>query len=246
MPRTRRLLGSGGYNAELLAHIVGGRGRVVTVDLDPYVVQRTGRLCAEAGNSRVTAVLGDGGRGAPAHVPAGGLDGIVIKHTATDIAPAWRDQLAEGGRLVVPLQIGGHTRSVTLVRGGDTLHAEHWTYCGFVRDRGAAARTAPMVRLADGAVTVRWENGVLGAYGPAGPEPARRFAACVRTWDRNVRTSGYPAMSVHPAGTPDDRLPPGDVLEMPASRLVLGWPGRGARVTGPDAPAETVVAGQST
>ncbi|MFJ3590784.1 methyltransferase, FxLD system [Streptomyces sp. NPDC090231] len=331
-------VGSGGYNAELLAHIVGERGRVVTVDLDPYVVQRTRRLCAEAGSGRVTAVLGDGGRGAPAHVPAGGFDGIVITHTATDIAPAWRDQLAEGGRLVVPLEIGGYTRSVTLVRRGDTLYAEHWTYCGFVRDRGAAARTAPMVRLAGGAVTVRWENGVPGdtggldealrgprhelatglvvagpfnfetlqvfaastlagfcrltvpdgselvaqrdaaavvadgslaylthvkihgapepagsrtefyihAYGPAGPELARRFAACVRTWDLDVRASGYPSMSVHPAGTPDDRLPPGDVLEKPASRLVLGWPGRGARVTGPDAPAETVVAGQST
>ncbi|WP_073736226.1 class I SAM-dependent methyltransferase [Streptomyces sp. CB02488] len=86
----------------------------------------------------------------------------------------------------------------------------------------------------------------IHAYGPAGPELARRFAACVRTWDLDVRASGYPSMSVHPAGTPDDRLPPGDVLEKPASRLVLGWPGRGARVTGPDAPAETVVAGQST
>ncbi|MFJ4902019.1 hypothetical protein [Streptomyces sp. NPDC088727] len=96
---------------------------------------------------------------------AGGFDGIVITHTATDIAPAWRDQLAEGGRLVVPLQIGGYTRSVTLVRRGDTFYAEHWTYCGFVRDRGTAARTVPMVRLAGGAVTVRWENGVPGDTG---------------------------------------------------------------------------------
>ena len=39
--------GSGGYNAELLAHVVGERGRVMTVDLDPYVVNRTQRLCTE-------------------------------------------------------------------------------------------------------------------------------------------------------------------------------------------------------
>ncbi|MFJ8752143.1 methyltransferase, FxLD system [Streptomyces sp. NPDC102441] len=329
-------VGAGGYNAELLAHIVGERGRVVTVDLDPYVVHRTARLCAEAGSGRVTAVLGDGGQGAPGHVPAGGFNGVIITHNATDIAPAWRDQLAEGGRLVVPLEVGGYTRSITLVRRGDILRSQHWTYCGFVRDRGAAARTAPVAHLAGGAVTVRWEHGVpddtrgleealrgqrhelatgfvvagqfnfetlqlfaastltgfcrltvpegselvtqrdaaavvadgslaylthvkihdapepgasrtefyIHAYGPAAPELAQRFAACVRTWDREVRASGYPPLSVHPAGTPDDQLPPGDVLDKPACRLVFRWPGRDAQVPRPVAPAGAVAAAE--
>ncbi|MGW3299860.1 methyltransferase, FxLD system [Streptomyces rubiginosohelvolus] len=314
-------VGSGGYNAELLAHIVGDRGRVVTVDLDPFVVRRAKRLCAEAGSGRVTAVLGDGGQGAPGHVPPGGFDAVIITHTATDIAAAWRDQLAEGGRLVVPLDVGGYTRSITLVRRGDVLHAEHWTYCGFVRDRGGAARTVPTTSLAGGEVTVRWELGMAGdttgleealrgeryelstglvvagqfnfetlqlfaattlggfcrlsvpekselvaqrdaaaivadgslaylthiqvsegpdtadrraeffihAYGTAGPELAGRFASCVRTWDRGVRESWYPPLSIHPAGTPDDQLPPGDLVDTPACRLVFDWPGRGAR-----------------
>jgi protein-L-isoaspartate(D-aspartate) O-methyltransferase len=311
-------VGAGGYNAELLAHVLGPRGRVVTVDLDPYVVHRTKRLCAEAGSGRVTALMGDGCLGAPAHVPARGFDGIVITHNAADIAPAWREQLADGARLVVPLQIGGYTRSITLARRGDTLHAEHWTFCGFVRDRGAAARTAPAVELAGGEVTVRWEDGVPGgtsgldealrgpclelgtgvvlpgqtsfetlqiyaattlpgfcrlaspegsrfvsqrdaaamaadgslaylacvqihkastpadsrweffihAYGPAAQDLAARFAACVRDWGRHVRENGYPCLTVHPAGTPDNRLPPGDVLDKPASRLVFQWPGQ--------------------
>ncbi|MEV7959186.1 hypothetical protein ACFVZR_33900 [Streptomyces sp. NPDC058316] len=150
---------SGGYNAELLAHVLGPRGRVVTVDVDPYVVHRTKRLCAEAGSGRVIAVLGDGGLGAPGHVTADGFDGVIITHNAADIAPAWREQLSDGARLVVPLEMGGYTRSLTLVRRGDVLHTEHWTYCGFVRDRVAAARTAPAVPLADGEVTVRWEDG---------------------------------------------------------------------------------------
>ncbi|WP_319767963.1 methyltransferase, FxLD system [Streptomyces europaeiscabiei] len=311
-------VGSGGYNAELLAHVLGERGRVVTVDVDPYVVHRTQRLGAEAGSGRVTAVLGDGRLGAPSHIPANGFDGIVITHNASDIAPAWREQLAEGARLVVPLEMGGYTRSLTLVRRGDALHCEHWTYCGFVRDRGAAARTAPAVRLADGKVTVRWEDGTpsdttgldkalrgprhehstglvvrgifnfeilqvyaattlagfcrlsapkgstlvaqqdaaailangslayltyrkvkdapkpadrrteffIHAYGPAAEEVAERFAECVRVWDREVRESGYPPMTVHPAATPDAQLPPGDVLDKPSARLVLQWPGR--------------------
>ncbi|WP_406840750.1 methyltransferase, FxLD system [Streptomyces sp. AHU1] len=310
-------VGSGGYNAELLAHVLGERGRVVTVDVDPYVVHRTRRLCAEAGSGRVTAVLGDGALGAPDHVPAQGFDGMVITHNAWDVAPAWREQLAEGARLVVPLEMGGYTRSLTLVRRGDVLHCEHWTYCGFVRDRGAAAHTAPAVRLADGDVTVRWEDGTPGdtagldealrgprherstglvvrgifnfetlqvyaattlpgfcrltaskgstlvaqqdaaailangslayltyrkvkdapepagrteffihAYGPAAQEVAECFASCVRAWDREVREMGYPPMTIHPAATPDDQLPPGDVLDKPSARLVLQWPGR--------------------
>ncbi|MFE2092080.1 methyltransferase, FxLD system [Streptomyces sp. NPDC059460] len=311
-------VGSGGYNAELLTHVLGPRGRVVTVDVDPYVVHRTRRLCAEAGSGRVTAVLGDGGLGAPGHVPARGFDGVVITHNAADIAPAWREQLADGARLVVPLEMGGYTRSLTLVRRGDVLHTEHWTYCGFVRDRGATARTAPAVGLADGEVVVRWEEGAPGdtagleealrgprhevttglvargvfnfetlqvyaattlpgfcrlavpegstlvtqqdaaamvadgslaylthrkvkdasdpadrlteffihAYGPAADELAERFADCVRTWDRRVRESGYPPMTVHPAGTRDEQLPAGDLLDKPSARLVFQWPGR--------------------
>lgn len=310
-------VGSGGYNGELLAHVLGPRGRVVTVDVDPYVVHRTQRLCAEAGSGRVTAVLGDGGLGAPEHVPARGFEGVMITHNASDIAPAWREQLREGARLVVPLEMGGFTRSLALVRRGDVLHCEHWTYCGFVRDRGAAARTAPAVPLADGEVTVRWEDGEPGdtsgleealrgprhelttslvvrgifnfetlqvyaattlpgfcrlaapagstlveqqdaaamlsdgslayltyrkvkdtpdpadrlteffiyAYGPAADELAERFADCVRTWDQKVRESGYPPMTVHPAGTPDEQLPAGDVLDKPSARLVFQWPG---------------------
>ncbi|MGW2639853.1 hypothetical protein [Streptomyces sp. NPDC001348] len=309
-------VGSGDYNAELIAHVVGERGRVVTVDIDPYVVHRTRRLCAEAGSSRVTAVLGDGSLGAPAHVPSGGFDGVVITYNAADIAPARREQLAEGGRLVVPLEVGGYTRSVTFVRHGDALRAVHWTYCGFVRDRGAAARTAPTVSLAGGAVTVRWEDGAPGttsgleealcgprhelatgvvlpgqysfetlqlyaattlqgfcrltppegslpvaqrdaaaivadgslaylthtkthdapepadrryefyihAYGPAGPDLAERFAACVWGWDRHVRDNGYPQLTVYPADTADRDLPPGQVLDKAASRLVFRWP----------------------
>ncbi|MEU5612884.1 methyltransferase, FxLD system [Streptomyces sparsogenes] len=311
-------VGSGGYNAELLAYVLGERGRVVTVDVDPYVVHRTQRLCAEAGSGRVTAVLGDGGLGAPGHVPVRGFDGIVITHNASDVAPAWREQLAEGARLVVPLEMGGYTRSLTLVRRGDVLYCEHWTYCGFVRDRGAAARATPAVPLADGEVTVRWEDGEPGdtsglekalrgarrelttglvvrgifnfetlqiyaattlpgfcrlatpagsalvaqqdaaamlsdgslaylthrkvkdapdpsdrlteffihAYGPAADQLAERFADCVRTWDQKVRESGYPPLTVHPAGTPNGQLPTGDVLDKPSARLVFQWPGR--------------------
>ncbi|CAM5273365.1 methyltransferase, FxLD system (plasmid) [Streptomyces viridifaciens] len=153
-------VGAGGYNAELLAHIVGEHGRVVTVDIDEYVVHRTRRFTAEAGSGRVLALRGDGALGAPArHVPRGGFDGIVITHNIWDIAPAWRQQLRDGATLVVPLEVHGYTRAIALERRGDVLHATGWTYCGFVRDLGRNGRTTPVVDLAGGELRLRFEDG---------------------------------------------------------------------------------------
>ncbi len=84
--------GSGGYNAELLAHVISPGGRVVTGDIDPHVVRRTRRLTGEAGSGRVTAFQGDAALGAPAHlVPRGGFDASLITYNVWDIAPAWRE-----------------------------------------------------------------------------------------------------------------------------------------------------------
>ncbi|QIY59015.1 NUDIX domain-containing protein [Streptomyces sp. RPA4-5] len=164
--------GSGGYNAELIAHVVAPAGRVVTVDLDPYVVQRTQRFTAEAGRGQVTVLLGDGSQGAPGHMPRGGFDGSMITHNCWDISPAWREQLAEGRYLVLPLEIHGYTRAIALQRQGDVLHAREWTYCGFVRDRGAAARSTPITNVAGGELQLCHEDGT--PPDPAGLEEALR------------------------------------------------------------------------
>lgn len=70
----------------------------------------------------------------------------------------------------------------------------------------------------------RWEFHAH-AYGPAGPVLADRLTECAQEWDRHVRETGYPAMTVHPAGTPDHELPTGHVLDKKSSRLVFQWPG---------------------
>ncbi|MGC4947060.1 methyltransferase, FxLD system [Streptomyces sp. DT224] len=165
--------GSGGYNAELIAHVVGPEGRVVTADIDPWVVRRTRAFTTEAGSRRVTAVEADASLGAPARlVPRGGFDGSVITYNCWDIAPAWREQLAEGGRLVLPLEMGGYTRAVAFERRGEVLHARRFTYCGFVRDQGRRARPAPVVPLLGGALTLRFDEGA--AAGTEGVEEALR------------------------------------------------------------------------
>lgn len=52
-------IGSGGYNAALIAELVGADGAVTTVDIDPDVVDRARSCLAEAGYSRVHVVLAD-------------------------------------------------------------------------------------------------------------------------------------------------------------------------------------------
>ncbi|MFF2965064.1 methyltransferase, FxLD system [Streptomyces sp. NPDC057963] len=152
--------GSGGYNAELLAHVTGPTGQVVTGDIDPYVVHRTRRFTAEAGSGRVTAFQGDAALGAPDRlVPRGGFDGSVITYNVWDIAPAWREQLAERGRLVLPLEVGGYPRAITFRRAGDVLHAERFTHCGFIRAQGEHARAVPAVDLLGGELRLRFEDG---------------------------------------------------------------------------------------
>lgn len=158
----------------MIARVVAPAGRVVTVDLDPYVVHRTQRFTAEAGSGRVTVLLGDGNQGAPHHVPPGGFDGSMITHNCWDVAPAWREQLAEGRYLVLPLAVHGYTRALALQRHGDVLHARDWTCCGFVRDRSATARTTPTTDLAGGELQLRHEDGT--SADAAGLEEALRGA----------------------------------------------------------------------
>ncbi|MCX5215798.1 hypothetical protein OG689_42355 [Kitasatospora sp. NBC_00240] len=59
-----------------ITEVVGLGGRIVTVDLDPDVVNRTRRLAAEAGVGTVVAVHGDGAPAAP--VPRGGFDAVIV------------------------------------------------------------------------------------------------------------------------------------------------------------------------
>src|SRR5207302_1492517 len=63
-------IGAGtGYNAALMAHIVGDAGRVVTVDLDDDLVMSAREHLAAAAFSRVQVVCGDGGLGWPEAAP---------------------------------------------------------------------------------------------------------------------------------------------------------------------------------
>lgn len=123
-------IGAGtGYNAALLAELVGATGRVATVDIDPDTTARARRALARTGYGHVDASTGDGQLGRPEHAP---YDRIVVTAGAWDLPTAWIAQLAPGGRLVVPLRWRGQTHSVAFDREPDGLRSVSAQVCGFI------------------------------------------------------------------------------------------------------------------
>jgi protein-L-isoaspartate(D-aspartate) O-methyltransferase len=134
-------IGAGtGFNAALIASIVGPGGMVVTMDIQPDLVEHARARLDVAGYEWVQVVVGDGGYG----YPDGALyDRIILSVASTVIAPAWREQLALGGRLVLPLELPGGQKSVAFQRRGQELVSTSIKPCGFMPLQGAFARPQP-------------------------------------------------------------------------------------------------------
>jgi protein-L-isoaspartate(D-aspartate) O-methyltransferase len=62
-------IGTGGYNAALIAELVGETGRVISVDIDPDIVDRARDCLTATGYDQVTVVLADAENGVPGHAP---------------------------------------------------------------------------------------------------------------------------------------------------------------------------------
>jgi protein-L-isoaspartate(D-aspartate) O-methyltransferase len=151
-------IGSGGYNAALIAELVGESGRVTTVDIDPQVTDRARRLLTDNGYTRVRVVTADAEQGVPEHAP---YDRILVTVGAWDIPPAWVDQLVADGRLVVPLRMRGLTRSIAFTRTGDHLAGHSPQVCGFVPMQGAGEHTEQLLLVTGtGEIGLRFDDGL--------------------------------------------------------------------------------------
>lgn len=155
-------IGTGtGYNAALLAELVGDQGEVVSVEVDPEVVARAQRALSRTGYGHVVVLAQDGAAPLTGQEP---FDRIVVTAGAWDIPPAWFGQLRSEGRLVVPLRWRGQTQSVALAAAGDAggspgstgqvLQAVAMQLCGFIPMVGPSGeRTADLDRAGHLSVT---------------------------------------------------------------------------------------------
>jgi protein-L-isoaspartate(D-aspartate) O-methyltransferase len=86
-----------GYQAALLAELAD---EVVTIERVPELAEEARRTLERAGYAGVDVRVGDGTLGVPERAP---FDGIVVAAAAPAVPDSLYEQLAPGGRLVVPV-----------------------------------------------------------------------------------------------------------------------------------------------
>jgi protein-L-isoaspartate(D-aspartate) O-methyltransferase len=136
-----------GYNAALLAHLVGASGSVTTIEYDADVADAARVHLAAYGADRVRVMTGDGTLGSAEDGP---FDRILVTAGAWDVAPAWVEQLAPHGRVVLPLRLRGLTRVVAFERDGDRLRSVSVVEDGFIPMKGIGAMPEQNVPLGPG------------------------------------------------------------------------------------------------
>ncbi len=91
-------IGTGsGYQTAVLAEIAA---EVYTIEIIPELASRAEALFAELGYTNIHVRCGDGHVGWPEHAP---FDAIMVTAAPHEIPPALTEQMAVGGRLVIPV-----------------------------------------------------------------------------------------------------------------------------------------------
>lgn len=208
-----------GYNAALLAKIVGARGRVISVELDPATARRARRGLASV-KSPAKLVRGDGREGWPR---AGPYDRIIVTASTPTVPRAWHEQLSEGGLLELPLvhRRGQAQAIVTFRKLSQALRSEAVLYGGFMplRDAPGAPVASPPPSL--GAIE-RIDHRSRSLAQLSG-EALRRLSAARR---QRLLSLALSEARVHELGlrAPRPALSLYLTIEAPEDRLVGGWP----------------------
>lgn len=100
-----------GYQAALMSQLVGKKGRIVTSEVIPELVQFARQSMEDLELKQVTVLEGDGAEGHPEQAP---YDKMIITAACPEIPPPLINQLKEGGIVVAPV---GDLQSQTMVKG---------------------------------------------------------------------------------------------------------------------------------
>jgi protein-L-isoaspartate(D-aspartate) O-methyltransferase len=102
-------IGTGsGYQAAILSQLVK---QVYSIEIIPQLAETARQRLASLGYQNVEVIVGDGNKGWPAGSP---YEAIIVTAAAPQIPPALLEQLAEGGCLVVPVEVEGEQQLLRL------------------------------------------------------------------------------------------------------------------------------------
>lgn len=126
-----------GYNAAIMAHIVGQHGYITSIEIDKDLAQQAEKNLSRARFSDVRVVNADGAYG---YLPRAAYDHIIATAGVWDIPPAWIRQLKDTGCLLAPIWVNGMQVSALFNQEeGGTLLSTDNRGCSFVYVRGEEA-----------------------------------------------------------------------------------------------------------
>lgn len=147
-------IGAGtGYNAALMAYLVGASGHVTTIDIDKDIVEFANKNVSRAKTKNVETLCADGGFG---YAPNAPYDAIIATVGIWDISSNWFEQLRPGGRLVAPVRLRAVQKSIAFQKVENSLVSRSIRTCGFLPLRGHFR--GPLEYIALKGMTVRVDN----------------------------------------------------------------------------------------
>jgi len=94
-------IGSGsGYQAAILAEIVGEKGHIYTVERVPELIDLAKKNIEKLGYKNIEFIYGDGTKGHPDKTP---YDRIIVTAGAPSVPKSLIEQLKNGGRMIIPV-----------------------------------------------------------------------------------------------------------------------------------------------
>jgi protein-L-isoaspartate(D-aspartate) O-methyltransferase len=115
-----------GYQAAVLSLLAR---EVIAVEAIPALVESARERLRRLGYSNVRVVQGDGSEGLPGDAP---FDAILVSAAAPAVPQPLIDQLAEGGRLVIPVGLTDHQQLLRIVKEGNRTTEQKLFPCRFV------------------------------------------------------------------------------------------------------------------
>jgi protein-L-isoaspartate(D-aspartate) O-methyltransferase len=89
-----------GWQACILAYCVGEKGKVITIDINPRLVEFAKKNIEKVGFKNIEVICGDGSLGYEKEKP---YSKIIVTAACPSIPPPLLEQLKVGGRIVIPV-----------------------------------------------------------------------------------------------------------------------------------------------